>query len=292
MDIQRAKRIILYVVEKTKTRWSQYDEHWCDIDNVFIRRGYEQGGFEVWKFAELLKNECVLSIEKIGMVLERYRDDKRYDRKFAGSLESVFYQDMKNGKYGEEGVKFCRCIKNFKGKAGAWFWNKLWQMLVCCNYLRKNYESSFSYFLKKKYAEFKKISMVTDNDFLNMDPGEWEKFKRGAKPWKELLGIGENVFDFIVGDIAGASFVKDSYKLDSSNSYFFKVTGISELIPGPKREQVVIFLKDLCLPYTLREINKGIYTYCSETEAENFGFCRNRSKCSQCNVNDVCEKNF
>lgn len=292
MGIQQARRVILYVVKKTKSRWSQYDERWADIDSVFIRRGYEQGGFEAWKFAELLKKESIFSIGKIGLILDKYGGNTKYDRKSAGSLISSFYRDMKNGVYGEEGEKFCSCVDKFKGKPGAWFWNKLWQMLVCCNYLKNNYEGGFSYFLKKKYAEFKNMLMVSDDDFLKISSEEWEKFKMDIKPWNELLGIGENVFDFIIGDIVEASFVKDSHKLDSANSYFFKVTGISELIPELEREKVVIFLKNLCLPYTLREINKGIYTYCSETEAKNFGFCRNRMKCIQCEVNDACKKNL
>ena len=72
MNIEIAKRIILYVVKKTEWRWRQYDEHWDKIDEVFIRRGYEQGGFEAYKFAELLKQYKIFSIEKIGQILEKY----------------------------------------------------------------------------------------------------------------------------------------------------------------------------------------------------------------------------
>jgi len=72
MNIEIAKRIILYVVKKTEWRWRQYDEHRDKIDEVFIRRGYEQGGFEAYKFAELLKQYDIFSIKKIGQILEKH----------------------------------------------------------------------------------------------------------------------------------------------------------------------------------------------------------------------------
>jgi len=291
MNIENARRIIFYVVEKTKPRWGQYDEHWNKIDEVFIRRGYEQGGFEAWIFAELLKQHNIFSIEKIGQILEKHKNITKYDRRFAGSLKSPFYKKMKTGEYGEEGRKFYACIENFKGKPGAWFWSKLWQMLICFNYLKNKYNGSFAYFLKKKYVEFKHLNHISDLEFLSTDPEEWKWFK-SKEPWKELYGIGENVFDFIMGDIIEAKFAKNSYKLDSANLHFLKVTGISKLLNNLDRENVVNFLKRLGFSYTLREINKGIYTYCSETEAKNFGFCRNRIRCGECEVDDVCEKNF
>lgn len=294
MNTQQTEKIINHVVGKTKTRWKQYDEHWDKIDEVFIRRGYEQGGFEAWKFAELLQENSIFSIEKIGRILDSYEGNTQYNREFAGSLGSQFYQGLMNGVYGEEGEKFYRCIEQFEGRRGAWFWSKLWQMLVCCNHLRKNYKSSFSYFLRKKYAEFKYLPHISEDDFLSIDSEEWERFKKVKKPWEELHGIGENVFDFVIGDIREAEFVGSSYKLDSANRYFLKITGISILINNNNlnRENVVSFLKRLTLPYTLREINKGIYTYCSETESKNSGFCRDRIKCKECGVNDLCEKNF
>ncbi len=295
MNIEHARRIIFYAVEKTKPRWGQYDEHWNKIDEVFIRRGYEQGGFEAWIFAELLKQYNIFSIEKIGQILEKHKKNTKYDRRFAGSLGSPFYRDMESGAYGSEGKKFYNAIKVFrddKGKAGAWFWNKLWQMLVCCNYLKSNYDASFSHFLKKKCAEFKQLPHIQDPDFLSITPDEWQKFKISEKPWNELYGIGESVFDFIVGDIKEAKFVAGSYKLDSANLHFLKITGITALLHDINRENVTAFLSGLKLPYTLREVNKGIYTYCSETEAINFGFCRNKEKCEECEVNDICEKRF
>jgi hypothetical protein len=71
-----------------------------------------------------------------------------------------------------------------------------------------------------------------------------------------------------------------------------KVTGIYRLISPFDRETTMEFLKQLGLQYSLREINKGIYTYCSITEAHNFGFCRSQSKCQDCAVIDICNRNL
>jgi len=298
MDIEGAKRIILYVVEKTKHRWDQYYEDWENIDEVFLRRGYEQGGFECWKFIGLLKEQGICSINSIGKILDKLdiQKNKKYNRDFAGSVSSPFYQGMKNEEYGIEGYKFYKCVENYlekeENKKGNSFWKLLWYMLVCCNYLKNNYNASFSYFLKKKYCEYKKIPDITDSDFLNISPEDWEEFKKLKKPWKELYGIGENMFDFIVGDIKEAQFAINSFKLDSANKHFLKITGISKLIEDLNEKNVINFLKKLNLPYTLREINKGIYTYCSKTESSNFGFCRNKTICKMCGISDICEKNF
>lgn len=297
MNKENAKKIIENAVTKTQMRWQQYGISWSKIDEVFLQRGYEQGGFNCRIFVEKLNNNGIFSIEKIGLILDNGNKNvlRKYKREFAGSFESPFYQDMKSGTYGDEGKKFYNAIKEFKdekNKAGAWFWKKLWQMLVCCNYLKNNYNSSFSFFLKKEFADFKHTPQIQDREFLSIDPDDWQKFKETKKPWNKLYGIGENVFDFIIGDIIEAQFVKDSYKLDSANKRFLKITGIAELLSDISRENVTTFLNNLKLPYTLREINKGIYTYCSETEATNFGFCLKIEKCKECAVNDICDKKF
>lgn len=292
MNKDEAKKIIEYVVKKTQSRWREYQIHWKDIDEVFIQRGYEQGGFEAWKFAELLKEHGISTIEKIGQILNNYKGDTRYNQSVAGSYYSPFYEDMKNGVYGIEGEKFYKCVKEFKGNRGFKFWKLLWYLLVCCNYLKNNYQSSFSYFLKKKYAEFKNKQIVSDEEFLRISCDDWEEFTCHTKPWKELSGIGENIFDFLVSDIVEANFAKDTYKLDSANIHFLKITGIYKLICKLEQKEVKRFLKKLSLPFTLREINKGIYTYCSKTEETYFGFCRKMEKCNQCEVNNICEKNF
>lgn len=306
MDISQVKRIIEHAVKETKPLWEKWSESWNNIDEVFIRRGYEQIGFGAEKFAEVLKNEGICSIEKIGRILD-YKEGPKclYDRNFSGSLTSPLYEGMKNGEYGEEGKKFYNCVKNFYGRKGGGFWRNLWRMLVCCNYLKNRYKSSFAYFLKKEYMEFKGIPDVQDSEFLSINSDEWNKFKKYLfKKLKQsknegygsgLCGIGENMLDYIIRDIKEAEFAKDSFKLDSSNEHFLKVTGIAnrpELQPKLTRENVIKFLKELNLPYVIRDINKGIYAYCSETEKSNFGFCRDRKKCEECGVKDVCEKKF
>lgn len=80
----------MYVVKKTETRWREYDESylqkWENIDKIFIRRGYEQGGFDCGEFTNLLENHGIFSIEKIGSILDKYKGDIKYNRQFAGSL--------------------------------------------------------------------------------------------------------------------------------------------------------------------------------------------------------------
>ena len=132
---------------------------------------------------------------------------------------------------------------------------------------------------------------ISDKDFLEMSSSEWEDFKNKKQPWNELYGVGINVFDYIMGDIIELEFVKDSFKLDAANIRFLEKTGIikgSEL----NHENVKQYLLSLDLPYTLREINKGLYTYASELGKENYGYCRTPQKCQECNVHDICEKNF
>lgn len=296
MDVEKAKSIINYVVTETKKLWQYWEVEWAKIDEVFLLRGYEQKGFDTANFAELLKQEGIFSIEQLGLILDRYEGNTKYNRDFAGSLTSRFYQEMKNGIYGEEGRRFFNCVETFRSKhykAGQIFWKLLWYMLVSCNYLKNKYNASFSFFLKKKYAEYKDLLSIQDSDFLSIDAERWEKFKKDIKPWEELSGISANVFDFVIRDIKEAKFARDSYKLDSSNERFFKITGILKLLnDNLARENVVNFLKGLGLQYTLREINMGIYAYCSRTESHNFGFCRGKEKCKNCGVNNICEQNF
>lgn len=223
--------------------------------------------------------------------MEEYTGKIPYKREYAGSLEIRFYSDMKHGLYGKEGEKFVKTIENFQGKPGGFFWSQLWRMLICCNFLKNNYQSSFSFYLKKKYVDYKGLTKISDDDFKNISSYDWEEFKRKVNPWNELYGIGENVFDFIMGDVIGFKFVENSYKLDLANIHFLKVTGIFKE-ESLERQNVIDYLIDFDLHYTLREINKGLYAYCSITEKNNCGFCRSLDKCRICKVNEICEKNF
>ena len=128
-----------------------------------------------------------------------------------------------------------------------------------------------------------------DRQFLDISDEDWHVLLDEVKPWRPLYGIGQNVFDFIFGDIVEARFVNDSHKFDSANQHFCRVTGIDDLIRPFDHDNTIQFLKKLGLPYTLREINKGIYTYCSKTEEVNFGFCRSKKKCFDCEVGNLCK---
>jgi hypothetical protein len=303
MENDIAVKIILNVVETTEPTWRQYGIYWSDIDYLFIQRGYEQGGFNTSKFSKLLEEKNIFSINKLGGILEHFKFDKKYKRDFAGNPENQFYQDLKKGKAGDTGRRFYKVVENFKGHRGYAYYQLLWRMLVCCNYLKTNYNGNFSNFLTTKYSEFKNKE-ITENEFMNISLSEWESFKK-TKPWDKLYGIGENVFDFLIGDLIdedgrSIEFAKNSYKLDDSNIRFLKATGICK---NPEHDIVTTYLKDLNLPYTIREINKGIYSYCSKTalnEVEegvyigdpgNHGFCY-LHRCSECKVYEICEKNF
>ena len=183
-------------------------------------------------------------------------------------------------------------LSNRIGRPGAFFWRMIWQMLVCCSHLRKQYNSSFKEFLKKKYAHYAGKRAVSDSEILNVSVEDWSRFMAKGKPWQELYRIGQNTFDFIIGDIVEARFVSYSYKFDSANQHFLRVTGVSDLVNPFDREGVLEFLLSLELPYSLRQLNTGIYTYCSVTEAENYGFCRNRQNCQRCGVSGLCLQRF
>jgi hypothetical protein len=198
---------------------------------------------------------------------------------------------MKNGTYESEEKGFYKSVEEFNGGKGAAYFKLLWYMLVTCNYIKVNYNASFSNYLKSQYADYKDIKNISDEEFFKISTNEWEEFKQHKKPWNELYGIGPNVFDYIMGDVIELEFVKNSYKLDAANIRFLTKTGIcksNEL----NHNTAIKILKDLDLHYDLREINKGLYAYCSKLHCGTYCFCRDPEKCQECNVNDICEKNF
>lgn len=296
MDKLKAKTIIRNAVESTKPRWSQYAESWKDIDVIFILRGYEQQGFQLFKMRPILEDLMILSVDSLGTILLKYPYKRNYERKFAGSMTTEFYSSLQEGVCGREGKLFVEAVRKFldqkMGNPGRTFWKLLYQMLQACAFLKQNYSSSFAKYVISKYSSFINKPFISENDFLNITVTEWELFLAKAKPWRDLMGIGPNVFDFLFGDIIEAQFVENSYKFDSSNQHFFTVTGIAQLIIPFDREATILFLKDLKMPFNLRENNKGIYTYCSKTENANYGFCRDQHKCKMCKVKDICDKNF
>lgn len=296
MKLDSAFKIINYAVSFTKWRWEHYDQSWKDIDVIFIEKGYEQQGFQLLKMKPLLERNGILSIDRIGSILDSYSERRSYNREYAGSLGSEFYSGLRSGENGPEGVEFESTVRLFLeqnlGSPGRTFWQLLFRLLRACSFLKKNYSSSFAEFIKAKYKAYAGIPEISDAEFLNLTVSAWTEFLMRTKPWNELMGIGPNVFDFIMGDIKEAKFAKDSYKFDSANQHFLTVTGISSLIKPFNRENTITFLNKLELPFSLREINKGIYTYCSKTESHNYGFCRNRLKCRECRVNEICEKHI
>lgn len=296
MDKDLAKVIIHNAVESTRPRWSQYTESWKNIDVVFILRGYEQQGFQLFKMRPILEERGILAISILGDIISRYPCTRNYERRLAGSLASEFYSSLRKGICGKDGQLFEEAVRLFLsqriGNPGRIFWKLLYQMLQACAFIKQYYASSFASFVLSKYEKFTNRHPISESDFLSTPVSEWEYFLKKAKPWTELKGIGPNVFDFIFGDIVEARFVENSYKFDSANQHFLNVTGISHLIKPFDREATTLFLKQLEMPYSLREINKGVYTYCSVTESENYGFCRDRYKCSVCNVKYICDKNL
>jgi hypothetical protein len=291
MEDENARKLIINAVEKTRPTWSSWGVHWVDLDEVFLTRAYTQMGFDSWIFADRLQENNILSIDKIGRILDNGHFKRSYDREIASSLNSPLYILMSKGVFGEEGENFFKSIQDFDGGKGAAFWKLLWEMLVCCNYLKSNYKGSFVYYLKNKYAKYKNLVEISDEDFFSTSVNDWDDFKEVMKPWNELYGVGLNVFDYVMGDVEELEFVKNSYKLDSANIHFLKITGLCSS-KDLDHEKVSSFLLELDLPYKLREVNKGLYAYCSETEANTYGFCRKISKCDECKVKDICEMNF
>lgn len=296
MDKLKAKTIIQNAVESTRPRWSQYDQSWSNIDVIFIFHGYEQQGFQIFKIKPVLQDLNLFTIDTLGKILLQYPYKRNYDRQFAGSLNAEFYLGLQHGDCGREGKLFAEAIRIFLdqkiGNPGRTFWRLIYQMLQACSYLKQKYSSSFAKYMISKYASFTGNPNISEFDFLNITVTEWELFLNKTKPWRELMGIGPNVFDFIFGDITEAHFVENSYKFDSSNQHFLTVTGIAQLIVPFDRETTITFLKNLDLAVSLREINKGVYTYCSKTESSNYGYCRDIYKCRDCKVNAICDKKF
>jgi len=294
-----AAKIIDYVVTVTKPRWQEWiHQRYEDLDDMFITRGYEQGGFQVAIFYDILKSKGIGSIYHLGKILDGYQGERKYDREEKGGLEGKFYQDLKEGIYGEEGRKFYEAVRDFIAQPGAnpgfKFWQLLWQMLVSCHYLKESYKGSFKYYLKKKFAEFRGVGTISDDEFVKMSLAEWNEFLKKTVPWEGLAGIGPNVFDYIIRDVDEFSFNQEAFKLDEANLHFFKVTGIGKLFNLEEKESIISFLKSLELShkYSLKEINTGIYTYCSASERTRYGFCKDRRKCLECGVEAYCEKNI
>ena len=294
VSTRQAERIICHAVKTTEWRWRQYTKHWRDIDQIFLQHGYEQQGFEMFKFAPLIDKHGCYSIAALGGIL-REDESTAYDRQYAGGFESPFYAALQRGERGKAGRSLHAAIVEFHesgvGRPGRFFWRLIWHMLVSCRYLSDHHGGSFRQYILEKFGSFIGKTSATDEELLTASPTHWSAFLRKMQPWKPLHGMGPNVFDFLFGDIVEGQFANASYKLDSANEHFLRVTGIAELIGELERDRVIEFLRTLETGYTLRQLNMGLYTYCSRTESEHFGFCRSLSDCHErCGVSDICAK--
>lgn len=296
MNNSQAGQIVQNAVATTEPRWKQYAQSWKDIDTIFIRQGYEQQGFRFFRLVPFLSERGIFSIDALGSILNGRLVSASYDPQYAKGVDSEFYRQLRNGTFGENGLRFAEATLLLKERepvsCGRFYWKLLWYVLQACSYLRQHHQSSFARYLISKYSRFSRKPALSESQFLSITETDWHTFLSAAKPWEPLKGIGENVFDFLIGDIVEAQFARDSYKFDSANEYFLKATGVASIIVPLARGSVIEFMRQLRLPYTLREINKGIYTYCSLTEAENYGYCRNPIKCQKCTVFNICERNL
>lgn len=296
MDTSQAKRIVEHAVRHTKPRWQTYAVRWANIDTVFIERGFEQQAFKCFRFVQFLEKQQIRSIEAIGSILPPSMGKAPYDNQEAKGCDSAFYRKLRDGDFGANGRKFHEAVRQFfeqePGSGGRFPWRYLWFMLQACSDLRQSHASSFATYVLSSYRQFARRPTLTIEEFLATSKSDWQAFLKAAQPWRNLRGVGADVFDFIVGDLQDARFVPDSFKFDSANQHFLKVTGIVALIKPFDRSSALSFLRSLDLPFTLREINKGIYTYCSRTEGGNYGFCRNIRDCQNCEVMSICEKVF
>ncbi len=296
MNKAHARQIVLNAVATTEPRWRQFAQSWKDIDIIFIRHGYEQQGFRFFRFAPFLSGRGILSIDALGSVLHDGQVTSPYNPSYAKGMNAEFYRQLQDGAFGPSGELFQQATGLFKEQesrnCGRFYWKLLWYMLQACAYLRQQHESSFAHYIINQYADFARHPNLSEAEFLCITDDDWLTFLHTVRPWKNLKGIGPNVFDFIFGDIVEAQFARDSYKFDSANEHFLTVTGIASLISPLQRGTAIQFMRSMELPYSLREINKGIYTYCSLTEAENYGYCRRASKCNQCAALDICERHL
>lgn len=105
MDSEKVKEIICNAVKTTEPTWSTWGVHWKELDEVFLSRAYDQLGFDDWIFVNFLRDNDILSIKKIGSILDNGCFERRYDREIASGLEMPFYIFLKKGVFGKEGRK-------------------------------------------------------------------------------------------------------------------------------------------------------------------------------------------
>jgi len=297
LTLNQAKQIIKAIFRETKPTWEKWMTPYRELDYTFLKRGYEQLGFDCDNFVNnFLSKYGIGEIEKIGKIIKNLgyiEDNYKYQRDFSGAIDAPFYSKLKQGKAGEEGILFYRAVRDFlnsETRKGASFWRLLWCMLVSCQFLNKNYRGSFRLFVINKLSEFYSKTF-SDTTFKNLSILEWKKFL-STKPWQFLLGIGPNTFDYIFRDTPELTFAKGTFKLDTSNIKFLNITGIWDLrdksLSG-KRKVYKELLNRICEDIPISEVGKAIYAFSAKGGRN---LCNPPKACSTCIVESICLKNF
>jgi hypothetical protein len=211
LNITHSSRIIQNAVSITEPRWREYTQKWQDIDYLFIAHGYEQQGFRIFKLVPLLKKRGIFSVDVLGSILSSHLLHLPYRADFAKGVDSEFYRRLRIGDYGEKGKLFDDAVMHFymdeRKNCGRFYWKLLWYLLQACSYLRNYRQSSFKLFIINEYRLYCGNQELSETQFLEISETEWRKFTSTVQPWKPLKGIGENVFDFIVGVIIEAIYL-------------------------------------------------------------------------------------
>lgn len=297
LTIDEAKRVIKIVHDETKPIWKKWIVRYEDLDYAFLGRGFEQGSFWCQNFVrDYLAKYGMEDIGKIGKVFQilNYDENKKYDREFAGGINSDFYRKLKQGEAGKEGELFYKAVMDYcnsEGKKGFKFWKLLWGMLRSCYLLTHNYNGSFVEFVKQKLSNVKGISNV---EFKNLLIEGWKEFLN-TSPWKDLPEIGREVFSYIFSDTPDFSFYGETFKLDAANKGFLKVTGMLDLVNGNlvngslSDDQYEDLMKRIGGDINIRDINKSIYEFYAEGGSN---LCKPRKSCNVCIISSICKKRF
>jgi hypothetical protein len=160
LNKKNIRKILINAIKVTEPTWTNFDEDWSNLEIVFLSRAYNRMDFDGNAFFKLLKEYHINSIRKLGVILDNVDFEKGYNRKFAGSLESKFYQDMKKCKYGKEGKSFYNLVEKFIEVLGTSF-RSLWWILTTTNYLKNHYKGDFGYFLMSRYCQFKDMESIS-----------------------------------------------------------------------------------------------------------------------------------
>lgn len=133
--------------------------------------------------------------------------------------------------------------------------------------LKECYDGSFDVFLRRA-ADPLALDGLQWRDLGAVQDDTW----RALAPWKQLFGVGENIFLYILRDIDFAgSRAKDAFKLDSRNMSFFdgnnlwELAGASESKSNEDAVKIIrviidrIKAEDPEWDYSIADVNAAIY---------------------------------